>query len=450
LLHYGLTCCDAFTSPTITRACAESCLGRRSNKIGRIRSLSTATKAVNDDEVEDLSSLTVVELKDRLRELNLTVGGRKNELIERLNEYFSSQPSLVSNYGEQDEDIGDESSGLVAMDDEPPEVQSNIDDLNKLTVPALKERLRQLGLPLGGRKAELIKRLEEAATSKDGGKDDLNIGGELFGDDMYYEDSMHNVVDSSSVNDDEDSMLSNILGEILDSTDEDGDSSNNLPPLEGDVTEDYPSSESASTRRARRKKYWKTQEVRDLISANDPQAPAKAEEMIATLEKMAEEESNGDYLPGPIQYTLLIDAYAKSGTDDAMQRAEAVIDRVLESDEQSDGTSISASAQMLNAVMGVYANTGTVEAAEKATTLLDRLEYLQEFGGSVKPTVHSYSIAISAWTKCESADAAIKAESILNRLFENYDEVLQSEDQSSYAEELKPNNIVMNSCMDAW
>jgi hypothetical protein len=133
-----------------------------------------------------------------------------------------------------------------------------------------------------------------------------------------------------------------------------------------------------------------------------------------------------------------------------MQRAEAVIDRVLESDEQSDGTSISASAQMLNAVMGVYANTGTVEAAEKATTLLDRLEYLQEFGGSVKPTVHSYSIAISAWIKCESADAAIKAESILNRLFENYDEVLHSEDQSSYAEELKPNNIVMNSCMDAW
>ena len=35
---------------------------------------------------EKLSTLTVVQLKDRLRDLNLTVGGRKHELICRLNE----------------------------------------------------------------------------------------------------------------------------------------------------------------------------------------------------------------------------------------------------------------------------------------------------------------------------------------------------------------------------
>ena len=34
---------------------------------------------------EDLSILTVVQLKDRLRGLNLAVGGRKQELIDRLN-----------------------------------------------------------------------------------------------------------------------------------------------------------------------------------------------------------------------------------------------------------------------------------------------------------------------------------------------------------------------------
>ena len=37
---------------------------------------------------EDLSLLTVVQLKDRLRNLGLRVSGRKQELIDRLNDHF--------------------------------------------------------------------------------------------------------------------------------------------------------------------------------------------------------------------------------------------------------------------------------------------------------------------------------------------------------------------------
>ena len=37
---------------------------------------------------EDLSLLTVVQLKDRLRNLGLRVSGRKQELIDRLNNHF--------------------------------------------------------------------------------------------------------------------------------------------------------------------------------------------------------------------------------------------------------------------------------------------------------------------------------------------------------------------------
>ena len=40
---------------------------------------------------EDLSLLTVVQLKDRLRNLGLRVGGRKHELISRLNDHFTVQ-----------------------------------------------------------------------------------------------------------------------------------------------------------------------------------------------------------------------------------------------------------------------------------------------------------------------------------------------------------------------
>ena len=185
--------------------------------------------------------------------------------------------------------------------------------------------------------------------------------------------------------------------------------------------------------------------------------------MIITLERMAKQENNTAYLPGPVEYTLLIDAYGKSGTVDAIKRAEAVIERLLGNavDNESSSSSneaastmisISPTAQMLNAIMSTYAAIGNVESAEKATTILERMEYLKRFGHSIKPTVHSYSIAISAWAKCAIPEAAEMAEGILNRFMKEYDEVLllQNEKLFQYEEEIRPNNVVFNSVMDAW
>ena len=59
------------------------------------------------------------------------------------------------------------------------DLQSNDDDLDKLTVPALKEHLKQLGLPVGGRKSDLIERLEGAvanANNEDDGEIEIGEG----------------------------------------------------------------------------------------------------------------------------------------------------------------------------------------------------------------------------------------------------------------------------------
>jgi hypothetical protein len=320
--------------------------------------------------------MTVLELKDRLRQMNLSVGGRKQELIDRLNEHYFNNP----------------------LSDDADDVGSSEDDYNSLTVPVLKQRLKTLGLPLTGRKDDLIQRLRGQAKPQESPIIDA------------AESSIDHTDDGTSFFD------------------------------ETEMNQDELSNEDPKSRRARRKKYFKTQEVRELIRSNDPRAPQKAEEMIATLELMAKEEKDDEYLPGPKQYTTLIDAYAKSNT----RSAEAVIERIMKSNLVLTTT-------MMNAIMGAYVNMGTLEGAKEASIILERMEYTRDFGsGAVKPTVYSYSLAITAWAKCCSMEAAISASNILTRLLESYEKISMNNNDDEYLQEMKPNSVVFNGVIDAW
>ena len=69
------------------------------------------------------------------------------------------------------------SSSRLHSSQSTDDLQSNDDDLDKLTIPALKEHLKQLGLPVGGRKSDLIERLEGAvATANNEDDGELEIG----------------------------------------------------------------------------------------------------------------------------------------------------------------------------------------------------------------------------------------------------------------------------------
>ena len=330
----------------------------------------------------DVHCMTVKKLKEQLRKNNLPVGGRKQELIERLEEFHSSE---------------------ITTTDTDEHGNNSDQELEFLTVNMLKERLKSLGLTVTGRKQELINRLRDVSYSE---SDDFDARSDV----NTRPDNRH-----FDVEDDNSSILME---------------SNQESQL----------SEEVKSRRARRKKHFKTQEVRELIRANDPRAPAKAEEMLSTLELIAKEENNEDYLPGPKQYTALIDAYTKTNT----RSAEAVIERIMKSDLQL--TTI-----MMNAILGAYVNMGTLEGAKEATAILRRMEYTRDFGGgAIKPNVYSYSLAISAWANCKSLDAAMNAEQILIGLIESYEKAAMNDCDMTGAEELRPNSVVFNSVIDAW
>ena len=75
------------------------------------------TTTAASQQQEDLSILTVVQLKDRLRGLNLAVGGRKQELIDRLNGHL--YPNLTEN--EQVEDVP-----LANQDEKQAQAESTV------------------------------------------------------------------------------------------------------------------------------------------------------------------------------------------------------------------------------------------------------------------------------------------------------------------------------------
>ncbi|CAE7212588.1 rpsA, partial [Symbiodinium pilosum] len=100
--------------------------------------------------VEDLNDLTVVELRERLRQLSLPVSGKKRELIERI---------LAAETEERYQDEhqaaeGDEQAAGPAAS-----------QYLQMKVAHLKAALRERGLPVSGRKAVLAARLEAADAS---------------------------------------------------------------------------------------------------------------------------------------------------------------------------------------------------------------------------------------------------------------------------------------------
>uniref|UniRef100_A0A7S1YYE1 SAP domain-containing protein n=2 Tax=Ditylum brightwellii TaxID=49249 RepID=A0A7S1YYE1_9STRA len=100
-----------------------------------------------------LSSLTVPQLKAKLKELSLPVSGRKNDLIERLVEAQLVQTVPQRREGKEVMDSGEEDTAAGRYSTEA---------LSSLTVPQLKEKLREAGLPVSGRKADLIKRISDS------------------------------------------------------------------------------------------------------------------------------------------------------------------------------------------------------------------------------------------------------------------------------------------------
>uniref|UniRef100_A0A7I4FF06 Poly [ADP-ribose] polymerase n=2 Tax=Physcomitrium patens TaxID=3218 RepID=A0A7I4FF06_PHYPA len=108
------------------------------------------TKDAKRVKVEDVSELTVTELKEALSSRGLSISGKKHELAERLTETVEAEAKVASEDGKM---VVDKNSGGD---------QVKVEDVSNMSVKEIKEELSARLLSVKGAKAELVQRLTDA------------------------------------------------------------------------------------------------------------------------------------------------------------------------------------------------------------------------------------------------------------------------------------------------
>lgn len=146
--------CPAFNKPRTQK----SSQGTK----GGFKKVTIEAKALSEygtEDIEEIEKISAKDLKALCKEAGLKVGGKKQELVERFQNYLRG-----------DVDSGrPQSPRFEKKSDEPIELcpETTEEELEKITAKTLKQMCKDHGLPVGGKKQELIARLLEKAHASD-------------------------------------------------------------------------------------------------------------------------------------------------------------------------------------------------------------------------------------------------------------------------------------------
>ena len=264
------------------------------------------------------------------------------------------------------------------------------DEAEDMTVPTLKDHLKERGLKVGGKKAELVDRLLDSFGSADG----------------------------------LDSELAELCGPLALET----ESEVNTPGTENDDSswggEDVPSYQEYVE---------ELQAMAFLSSIGDEEACDRAQQAFDSMYENYIIEDDASLEPTTEICNLLIEAYAESSKPNAIEMAEKILDRMEstgsaetagETIDTNDGESETAGATMpppdintYTAVLRGYANRAQPMAADDTfRRLYDR--FMVTGNRELMPTTEAYNQLIRAWMRSGTRSAASVTEDLLNEMID--------------------------------
>jgi pentatricopeptide repeat protein len=171
-------------------------------------------------------------------------------------------------------------------------------------------------------------------------------------------------------------------------------------------------------------------------------APERAEAILSRMRELYQKDGDKwDTKPNAVSYTSVMDCWAKSRLPAAPERAEAWLratqERFLQGEEDCRLNSRS-----YTAVLDAFARRGQSESAE---AILE--EMCKDFANgnrNAKPDVVSYTTVLSAWSRSQSHNAPERAEAILSRMWELY------KSKAGGGQPVKPNVVSYTCVIDCW
>jgi len=157
---------------------------------------------------------------------------------------------------------------------------------------------------------------------------------------------------------------------------------------------------------------------------------AQGQEVLDQMVRMWKKSNIRALMPDTITCNTVMACWANSGSSDAGERAQAVIDNMAAKPNRKS----------YHAVLLAHAKSGQ---PSKAQEILNKMQELWEEGeNEMKPDVRTFTTVMNAWGRSNDPDAASNAHGILERMNKKYD---ATKDRT-----IKPNKFSYTAVLDAY
>jgi len=169
--------------------------------------------------------------------------------------------------------------------------------------------------------------------------------------------------------------------------------------------------------------------------SNKPGSALRAEVLLKLMWQMYKRDGNKDIKPNFVTFTSVISAWSSSRDKQAGQRAEALLDNMIKLYKRGD-SELKPNVVTFTSVIQAYARVGGRDAADAANGILRQMKAL-----GVAPNLQTYNVLISLWGNSQQIGAGLKAESILTKLEDEY---------QNGNKDMKPTVVSYTSVINAW
>jgi hypothetical protein len=160
------------------------------------------------------------------------------------------------------------------------------------------------------------------------------------------------------------------------------------------------------------------------------------------MEQLHRDGVSEEVKPNVKDYNAVIDAWSKSGAEEAGQKAEQILDHMQMLYDQTGDVMLKPNVRSYNSAINAWAKSRARDSAERAERLLFQLEkrFKEESQFDLQPDIHSYSTVVNAWARSVAYGKAERAQEIYKHMMDLF---------RAGNMQVRPNIVIYNALLNA-